>query len=129
MNTAHKSGDTSPDRDGNGDDSRAAQNAAAQLLKGEWIGSVEWVLAAAVHRIAAAIRARHDEPGIGQARTLVRLFNDRLHFELTCQIAEAWQESARCDLTIGRRHAQALINLRELDLAENLIEEIGRAHV
>lgn len=124
MNTAHRSGDNAPDRGGNSDDDRAAQNAVAQLLKGEWIGSVEWVLAAAVHLLAAAIRTRHEEPGIAQARTLVRLFNDRLHFELTCQIAEAWQQSARRDLTIGRRHAQALINLRELDLAENLINEL-----
>ncbi|WP_313913636.1 serine protease [Tahibacter sp.] len=124
MNMTHEGGDDAPGGGGHDDEGSIAQDAVAQLLKGEWTGSVEWVLAAAVQLLAAAIRARCDEPDIQQARTLVRLFNDRLHFELTCQIAEAWQQSAPRDMTIGRRHAQALINLRELDLAEGLIKEL-----
>lgn len=124
MSMADEGGDSAPGEGGHDDDGSIAQDAVAQLLKGEWVGSIEWVLAAAVQLLAAAIRVRRDEPDIQQARTLVRLFNDRLHFELTCQIAEAWQQSARRDMTIGRRHAQALINLRELDLAEDLIEKL-----
>ncbi len=105
-------------------DTNAPNAAAERLLKGEWIGDIEWVLAEAVQVLVTAIQKSASEPDVGQARKLVRLFNDRLHFGLTCRIAKAWQQADRRDITIGNRHAQALINLRRLEDAETLINEL-----
>jgi V8-like Glu-specific endopeptidase len=100
-----------------------AATIAARLLEGQLRDPWPADLAAAVRSIADSLASADAGPSAPEIRQALRALNRRRHFEHTKTISSAWHATRGCDPAIQKHHAQALIELGALGLAETLVNE------
>jgi S1-C subfamily serine protease len=83
--------------------------------------------------LATAVRAIADDvprpsTTVDDVRNAVKALNSQRLFDHTRTLGEAWHDTREFDATVTKRYAQALIDLFELDPAEQLLTEaLGKA--
>jgi len=102
---------------------RDAEALGRVLLDGEYPDTDAAQIRAAVAWIADLIGVRPPQTDASAILKAVRLFNDKLWFEHTRRLADAWRACRDFHPEITKRHAQALIELSALDAAEALLRE------
>src|SRR5262245_13661489 len=99
---------------------------AASLKQGKLPPAEPGDLAAAVRTVADGL-ARPDI-SVDDIRNAVKALNGHRQFAHTRTLGEAWRDNRPFDATVAKCYAQALIDLFELDPAEQLLlEALGKA--
>jgi S1-C subfamily serine protease len=104
-------------------ESKTTENLAASLRKGQLPDAQTWDIAAAVRLIADALGGPGTVVTVGEVRAAAKVVNQRMHFDHTRMLGEAWLDRRGFDATVTKHHAQALINLSSLDAAEKLLRD------
>lgn len=97
-----------------------AADVSAELRQGRLPAVAQWLLDEAAQLIADSFLQRTGSPALDETRKVVEILNANCQFELTRTVAEAWLAMRGFDPSIQKRLAQALINTKLLDKAEQL---------
>ena len=100
-----------------------ASELASALREGKFPEAAPAELAAAIEVITNTLAQPTSGVAVQQVRGIAKGLNERVYFNLTRPLAEAWTKSKGFDATVTRIHAQALINSDALDEAEKLLQD------
>lgn len=104
-------------------DIKPIENIIASLRKGEFPDVQPWDLSAAVRDMADSLARIPALVKTSEIRAACKALNNHRQFHETTVLGQTWGQNKEFDAEIGRRHAQALINLSALDAAEQLLVE------